>query len=69
MTRTRWIWIVLGGLYAVFFYWYTSFGGPLTDEEVEHYMSLGAAGVLTKPFDPMAVSQKIEAIWKDATTA
>ena len=40
MTRTRWIWLVLAGLYAFFFVWYTSFGGPLTDEEVEHYISL-----------------------------
>ena len=40
MTRTRWIWAVLGGVYTLFFYWYTSFGGPLTGEEVEHYMTL-----------------------------
>jgi hypothetical protein len=38
MTRTRWIWLVLTVLYAVFFSWYTSFGGPLTDEEVAYYM-------------------------------
>jgi hypothetical protein len=40
MTRTRWIWLVVVGLYAAFFSWYTSFGGPLTDEEIEHYMAL-----------------------------
>ncbi len=40
MTRTRWIWLVLVGLYALFFGWYTSFGGPLSDEEIEHYMAI-----------------------------
>ena len=34
----RVVWIVLGVLYVVFFSWYTSFGGPLTDEEVERYL-------------------------------
>lgn len=28
------------GLYAAFFGWYTSFGGPLTDEEIAHYTAL-----------------------------
>jgi hypothetical protein len=40
MTRTRWTWLVLAGLYAAFFSWYTSFGGPLTDEEIAHYMAI-----------------------------
>ncbi len=39
MTRTRWIWGILIGLYAAFFSWYTSFGGPLTEVEIEHYMA------------------------------
>jgi hypothetical protein len=30
-------WAILGVVYAVFFYWYTSFGGPLSDEEIAHY--------------------------------
>lgn len=30
-------WAVLGIIYAVFFYWYTSFDGPLSDEEIAHY--------------------------------
>lgn len=30
-------WVVLGVLYAAFFWWYTSFEGPLTDEEVAHF--------------------------------
>ena len=40
MTRTKWIWLVLVAVYAAFFGWYTSFGGPLTDEEIEHYIAL-----------------------------
>ena len=30
----------LAGIWTAFFSWYTSFGGPLSDEEVEHYLSL-----------------------------
>lgn len=33
------IWLVPALLYAVFFFWYTSFGGPLSDEEIERYLS------------------------------
>ncbi|HIG69951.1 MAG: hypothetical protein ABGX04_10585 [Myxococcales bacterium] len=40
MTRTRWIWLVLVGFYTAFFSWYTSFAGPLSDEEIAHYMNL-----------------------------
>jgi hypothetical protein len=40
MTPTAWTWVALAGLYAIFFSWYTSFGGPLTDEEISHYISL-----------------------------
>ncbi len=40
MTRTRWIWLILILVYTVFFGWYTSFGGPLTDEEIAHYAAL-----------------------------
>ena len=39
MTRTRWIWLILAGLYAAFFGWYTSFGGPLSDEEIDNYIA------------------------------
>lgn len=34
------VWIVLAVIYAAFFGWYTSFGGPLSDEEVTHFMTL-----------------------------
>ena len=38
MTRTRWIWLSSGLLYVLFFSWYTSFGGPLTEEEIGKYL-------------------------------
>ena len=31
------VWLVLTVLYALFFSWYTSFGGPLGDEEIARY--------------------------------
>ena len=34
------IWIVLALLYALFFGWYTSFGGPLDAEEVEEFIGV-----------------------------
>ncbi len=34
------VWAVPAVLYAVFFFWYTSFGGPLTQQEVERYVSV-----------------------------
>ncbi len=37
---TRITWAVLVVLYVIFFSWYTSFGGPLTDEEVAYYVAL-----------------------------
>lgn len=38
MSRVGWIWLGLGLFYAAFFYWYTSFGGPLTAAEIETYL-------------------------------
>jgi len=38
LKKTLWIWIALGLLYALFFSWYTSFSGPLTDAEISKYM-------------------------------
>ena len=31
--------------------------------EIEHYKALGALDVITKPFDPMQLSQQIHRIW------
>ncbi len=42
MTLTKWTWLILLALYAAFFSWYTSFKGPLTDEEIVHYLALSA---------------------------
>ena len=39
MTRTRWIWLSCILLYGLFFGWYTSFGGPLTEQEIDHYLA------------------------------
>lgn len=33
--------------------------------EVEHYTSLGAAGLITKPFDPMTLSDLVRSIWEN----
>jgi hypothetical protein len=38
MTATRWIWLVIGIIYATFFSWYTSFEGPLSQQEIDHYL-------------------------------
>lgn len=35
--RTKSIWTILMLLYVAFFSWYTSFGGPLTSEEIDAY--------------------------------
>lgn len=39
MNKGNWIWPVFGALYLAFFCWYTSFGGPLSEEEIEGYMA------------------------------
>ena len=44
MTKTKWTWLVCAVVYIAFFSWYTSFGGPLTEEEIDHYMSIMAQG-------------------------
>ncbi|RHW20526.1 response regulator [Pseudomonas jilinensis] len=33
-------------------------------QEVEGYRALGAAGVITKPFDPMQLATEIRALWE-----
>ncbi len=39
MTSIRWIWLVSAIVYAAFFGWYTSFGGPLSEAEIEQYLT------------------------------
>lgn len=36
-------------------------------QDIDHYRSLGAIGVLTKPFDPMTVASEIETLWMDGS--
>ena len=36
--------------------------------EIERYISLGALGVITKPFDPSTICKEIESLW-DASQA
>lgn len=33
------------------------------ESEVEQYLAMGAAAVIPKPFDPMALADQIKAIW------
>lgn len=33
-------WITLLAIYVLFFGWYTSLGGPLTEDEITHYMKI-----------------------------
>ena len=58
MTSTRWVWLTLIGLYAVFFGWYTSFGGPLTDDEIVHYMAIIEERVPKPPPERIALMRK-----------
>jgi hypothetical protein len=58
MTRTRWVWAILTGLYMVFFSWYTSFGGPLSDEEIAHYIELIEHRVPAPPPERLAMMRK-----------
>lgn len=37
--------------------------------EVEHYRSLGAVGVITKPFDPMTLASQVEDLWQRSRDA
>ncbi len=33
-------------------------------EELTHYLTLGATGIIPKPFDPMTLSKEVEALWR-----
>ncbi|XOV84889.1 MAG: hypothetical protein ACFHXK_07135 [bacterium] len=39
MNKVSWIWVACGAVYLAFFSWYTSFSGPLTQAEIDHYMA------------------------------
>ncbi|HZY20277.1 MAG TPA: response regulator [Ramlibacter sp.] len=34
--------------------------------EIAHYRSLGAVGVITKPFDPMSLANEVQVLWQQA---
>jgi two-component system OmpR family response regulator len=34
--------------------------------EIDFYLKLGAAGVITKPFDPMTLATDVQKIWDEA---
>jgi CheY-like chemotaxis protein len=33
-------------------------------QEVDRFMSLGAVGVISKPFDPMQLAARVQEIWR-----
>ena len=35
--------------------------------ELEYYKSLGAIGVIAKPFDPMQLSSQVSALWQESS--
>ena len=43
MTPAR-VWLILATIYVAFFYWYTSFGGPLTPDEIDWYVAEAERG-------------------------
>jgi hypothetical protein len=55
MTATHWTWIVIATIWCAFFSWYTSFDGPLTDEEIEHYLRV--ADTMAPTPDPEQIAQ------------
>ena len=38
MTVTKCTWLVISVIYVGFFSWYTSFKGPLSQQEIDHYL-------------------------------
>ena len=44
LNRSRIVWGSLVLIWGLFAFWYTSFGGPLTDAEVAHYMKQAQQG-------------------------
>jgi CheY-like chemotaxis protein len=38
-------------------------------QEVDRFMSLGAVGVISKPFDPMQLATRVQEIWRSVAVA
>lgn len=36
--------------------------------ELDYYKSLGAIGVIAKPFDPMELSEQVRALWNNSNS-
>lgn len=58
MTASKWTWLIVAVIYAAFFSWYTSFKGPLSQEEIDYYLERFAAS------EPPASPQHIASIRK-----
>ncbi|TVP89523.1 MAG: response regulator [Pseudomonadaceae bacterium] len=37
-------------------------------QEIEHFKSLGAVGVIAKPFDPMTLAEQVRTLWQQASS-
>jgi hypothetical protein len=47
MTTRRKLWLLPALLYAAFVFWYTDFGGPLTEEEIDEFVATMTANGTT----------------------
>ncbi len=52
MNSRAWLWLFSALLYAAFFLWYTDFGGPLSDAEVDEF----AATLTQRGADPETIA-------------
>jgi hypothetical protein len=39
MTKRTKLWLSSLAIYSLFLFWYTDFSGPLSDEEVDHFVA------------------------------
>ena len=60
MTKRKLLWLAPTALYLLFVAWYTDFGGPLSDEEVDTFV----ATLQARDADPQTVA-KIEGFLRD----
>jgi hypothetical protein len=60
MTGAWWTWGVALALYFLFRLWYDNWRGPLTRQEIEHYMSIVASTEMSAYSDPAIVREFLE---------
>lgn len=53
MTRRKLLWLTPAAIWLLFTYWYTDFGGPLTEEEI----SVGLEEVKSRGYDAETIAQ------------